>query len=96
MQPGPDPMRVKPFMLNSTELDTFVLLINVNMPTIVGIITLMERINTTFERYEAVKRLLAWVSNSFFMHSSLERDKCFINSGPPLFLSSLTTKHTVD
>ena len=38
----------------STQLSTkFILLINVKMPTIVGILTFMSRINTTPERLKA-------------------------------------------
>ena len=41
---------------NSTQLSTkFNLLINVKMPTIVGILTLISRINTAFENFKAFK-----------------------------------------
>ena len=39
----------------STQLSTkFILLINVKMPTIVGILTFISMINTTFERLKAI------------------------------------------
>ena len=38
----------------STQLSTkFILLINVKMPTMVGILTFIGMINTTFERFKA-------------------------------------------
>ena len=39
-------------MLNSAEHE-FILLVNVKMPTIVGILTLMSMINTTSERFKS-------------------------------------------
>ena len=43
-KPGPEVMKLFPC---STQLSTkFILLINVKMPTIVGILTFMSRINT--------------------------------------------------
>ena len=48
----------------STQLSTkFILLINVKMPTIVGILTFISRINTTSESLKARK-------NSVFLHFS--------------------------
>ena len=42
------------YFLCSTQLSTkFILLINVKMPTIVGILKFMSRINTTSERLKA-------------------------------------------
>ena len=41
------------FMLNSTSEYEFIPLINIKMPTIVGILTFINRINTTFESFEA-------------------------------------------
>ena len=44
----------KTFFSYSTQLSTkFILLINVKMPTIVGILTLISMINTTTERMKA-------------------------------------------
>ena len=49
----PGPEVIKPFSY-STQLSTkFTLLINVKMPTSVGILTFMSRINTTPERLKA-------------------------------------------
>ena len=41
------------FMLNPTEPEIFILLINVKMPTIVGILTFISMINTTPEGLKA-------------------------------------------
>ena len=49
---GPEVIKLFPC---STQLSTkFILLINVKMPTIVGILTFMSRINTTSERLNAI------------------------------------------
>ena len=54
MQNKPSPKVIKLFSC-STQLSTkFVLLINVNMPTIVGIITFISMINKTSERLKAI------------------------------------------
>ena len=51
--PRPGPEVIKLFS-NSTQLSmTFILLINVKMPSIVGILTLISMINTTSERLKA-------------------------------------------
>ena len=45
----------------STELSTkFILLINVKMPTIVGILTFISSINTTSERLKAINFFICW------------------------------------
>ena len=50
---GPGPKIIKLFSY-STQLSTkFILLVNVKMPTIVGILTFMSMINTTSERLKA-------------------------------------------
>ena len=52
----------------STQLSTkFILLINVKMPTIVGILTFISMINTTFERLKA--KISLFVSILVFMSS---------------------------
>ena len=52
---GPGPEVIKLFLC-STQLSTkFILLINVKMPTIVGILTFISMINTTSERLKARK-----------------------------------------
>ena len=49
--PGPEAIKLLSY---STQLSTkFILLRNVKMPTIVGILTLISRINTTSERLKA-------------------------------------------
>ena len=51
MIPGPEVIKHFPY---STQLSTkFILLINVKMPTIVGILTLISMINTISERLKA-------------------------------------------
>ena len=51
MKPGIEV--IKPFPC-STQLSTkFILLINVKIPTIVGILTIINMINTTYERLKA-------------------------------------------
>ena len=46
--------RLYNFLSCSTQLSTkFILLINVKMPTIVGIVILISMINTTYERLKA-------------------------------------------
>ena len=45
----------------STQLSTkFILLINVKMPTIVGILTFISMINTTYERLKARNFFMCW------------------------------------
>ena len=45
----------------STQLSTkFILLINVKMPTIVGILTFINMINTIFERLKATGWVVMW------------------------------------
>ena len=51
LRPGPEVIKLLPC---STQLSTkFILLINVKMPTIVGILTFISMINTTSERLKA-------------------------------------------
>ena len=53
---GPEVIKLFPC---STELSTkFILLINVKMPTIVGVLTFISRINTTSQRLKARKTSL--------------------------------------
>ena len=45
----------------STQLSTkFILLINVKMPTIVGILTFISMVNTTSERLKAINFFICW------------------------------------
>ena len=51
LNPGPEVVKL---ISHSTQLSTkFILLINVKMPTIVGILTFLSMINTTSERLKA-------------------------------------------
>ena len=49
------PEIIKLFSCSTQLSTTFILLINVKMPTIVGILTFISRINTTSERLKARK-----------------------------------------
>ena len=56
LSPGPEVIKRFPC---STQLSTkFILLINVKMPTIVGILTVISRINTTSESFKARKIII--------------------------------------
>ena len=73
-------------MLNSAE-NGIILLINVKMPTIVGILTFMNMINTASESFQTRKilfNLLPFMSNWNFVLSWFEHEKCLITSGPVL------------
>ena len=57
---GPGPEVIKLFSY-STQLSTkFILLINVKMPTIVGISTFISMINTTSERLKEINFFICW------------------------------------
>ena len=63
------------------------MLINVKMPTIVGVLTFISMINKTAERRKArnffICRYLSFYEQSGFLCSfELEHEKNFINSGP--------------
>ena len=48
----------------STQLSTkFILLISVKMPTMVGILTFISKINTTSERLKARNSILVFISS---------------------------------
>ena len=50
----------------STQLSTkFILLVNVKMPTIVGILTFISMINTIYERFKAKNFFICWYFNFF-------------------------------
>ena len=73
----------------STQLSTkSILLMNVKMPTIVGILTFICMINTTSERLKAVNfficRYFSFMSSWNFLLSWVEHEKSFITSGPGL------------
>ena len=82
------PRGYKTFFLCSTQLSMkFIMLINVKMPTIVGILIFISRINTTSEslKREQEKSLfftiLDFMSIWIFMLSWGEHEKSFITSG---------------
>ena len=82
--PGPEFIKLFPC---STQLSTkLILLINVKMPTIVGILTFISMINTTSERLKAryilICRYFSIYEQLEFMLSWVEHEKSFIASGP--------------
>ena len=80
------------FFSCSTQLSMkFIILINVKMPTIVGILTFISMANTTSERLKAVLffSLLVFISSCNFMLSIAEHEKMFITSVSVLFTVSL-------
>ena len=58
---------IKKFMLNSTLSTKFILHINVKMPTAVGILTFISRINTTSESLKE-RKILIFLHLSFYEH----------------------------
>ena len=79
----------------STQLSTkFILLISVKMPTIVGILTYISMINTTYERLKAINFFVCWYFSFYeqlkFVLSWVEREKSFLTSRPDLDPNSLT------
>ena len=82
-------------MLNSIEHDFF-LLINVKMPTIVGILTFMSRKNSILGLFESEKRWNSWY---FYTNKHLKFPsqlswawKKFYNIGPCLSLNCIRNK----
>ena len=66
----------------TTQLSmTFIMLINVKMPTTVGILTFISMINKTFERFKARNFLflsiLVLMSSCKFMLSWVEHEKAY-------------------
>ena len=65
VSPGPEVIKLFSY---STQLSTkFILLINVKMPTIVGILIFISMINTTFERLKARNFFICWYFD-FYEH----------------------------
>ena len=64
---GPGPEVIKLFPCTTQLSMKFFLLINVKMPTIVGIFTFISMVNTTFERLKAKK--ISFVGIIAFMSS---------------------------
>ena len=87
VEPGPEVIKL---FSCSTQLSTnFILLINVKMPTIVGILTFISMINTTSVRLTAIKNslfvaILVFMSSWKFMLIWVQHGKSFITSGPVL------------
>ena len=69
----------------TTFFTNFILLISVKMPTIVGILTFISVINTTYERLKAINFFVCWYFSFMcswnFVLSWVEHEK-FITSGP--------------
>ena len=77
---------IKLFSCSTQLILKFILLINVKMPTIVGVLTFMSRINYQFLSFEpefsTILSISAFISSVNFMLSSAELEKSFITSGP--------------
>ena len=75
----------------STQLRTkFILLTNVKIPTMVGILTFISRINTTSERFKTLLHLsvlLVFMRSWNSVLSWVEHGKSCITSGPGLYTS---------
>ena len=87
-RPGPEVIKL---FWCSTQLSMkFILLINVKMPTIVGILTFISMMKTTPERLKArtffICRCLVFMSTWNFVVSWVEHEKSFITSGPGIFV----------
>ena len=80
-QPGPEVMQL--FSCSAQLSTEFILLINVEMPTIVGILTFISMINTTSERPKA-RNFFICRYFSFYVLSWVEPEESFITSGPAL------------
>ena len=72
---------------------------NVKMPTVVGILTFISMINTTFEnlkaRISSFVGILVFMNGWNFMLIWVEHEKSFITSGPVLFYGVIS-KSTPD
>ena len=65
----PGPEIIKLFSCSTQLSTTFILLINVKMPTIVGILTFISRINTASERLKA-RKISVFQHFSFYVSSA--------------------------
>ena len=66
-RPGPEVIKL---CSCSTQLSIkFILLISVKMPTIVGILTFISMMNTTYERLKAINFFVSWY---FSFHEQLK------------------------
>ena len=76
-------------MPNSIELE-FIVLVNVKMPTLVGILTFISMINTTSKILKArtvfIFQYFVFMSSWNFMLSRAEHEKSFITLGPDFVL----------
>ena len=86
IQSGPEVIKL---FSCSTQLSTkFIPLINVKMPTIVGILTFISRINTSYENLKSRNTYLfqhfAFNDSWNFVLSWVAHEKSFITSGPDL------------
>ena len=76
---GPEIIKLFPC---STQLSTiFILLINVKMPTTVGILTFISMINITSERFKARNFFICPYFSFYEQLSQVEHEKSFITSG---------------
>ena len=80
---SPGPGVIKLFSYSTQLSTTCILLINVKIPTIVGILTFLSMINTTSETVG----ILVFMSILNFVLSCVEHEKSFITSGPVFSLA---------
>ena len=84
LKPGPEV--IKRFSYSTQLSIKFFVLINVKMPTIVGILTFMSRKNSLLHLSEHEKCWISWYFHTYeylnFMLNWVEHEKSFITSGP--------------
>ena len=82
----PGPEAIKLFSCSTQLSMKFIMLINVKMPTIVGILTFISMLNETSESLKARKvglfQQFSFISNWNFMLRWVEHEKSLITSGP--------------
>ena len=83
----PGPKVIKLFSCSTQLSMKFTMLINIKMPTIVGILTFISMTNITSERLKAryfflLIGILVFMSSLNFMLSCVEHEKSFVTSGP--------------
>ena len=85
-QNHPGPEVIKLFSCSAQLRLKFILLINVKMPTIVGILTFIRRINYRLGdstlKFQSIWAILAFMRNSNFMLSYVEHEKSFKTLAP--------------
>ena len=76
------PLGYRTFFICSTILSMkFILLINIKMPTVVGILIFISRIYTISESSKTINNLIFQLRSSNRVLSSVEHERSFITSG---------------